>query len=488
MNRSEFLNFLTGDGRVFLVKKPQSKEENIDLKNQVDAAASKLGLPVYNLSPDEISKPGLMTLLAPHQSKGVPVETGAGSRYRMICRGVSNLKYGLVYLYNAHTMSGASVQLMSQLIRFVEQEQLNWRFVLVAHDQHKNFARLKSLGIDQYYPADIAPKRLRVAKRLTREKGLTREQRWNSRWKVGAILALGCIICSIAGLYYFGGWERNSTVSLLDSPRSAQLKVDSDITDELSSFDRDLQTYLSELEQKQQSFEDDLLRIKGTRTSARTQPSSRDSASLETSASEKMKEQTENPVARKESVKIRPPKTRISQEVLSVIARGEVDRAKELLGSGRNFLGRGLNGESALIVAAMSKQDQMMSWLIENGISTEYVDDYGRTALYYSSIQGDRKMVEILVSAGANIDARSDLDKTPLMASVHNGHLETTRQLLKSGAQPDLQDHSGWSALFYAVWGGRDDLIQLLKSAGASSDLTDKDGYSLEQVAQMRPK
>lgn len=480
---SKLAELLNGSDRVILIKKPSSKKQAEKVSRGVSALLKKQKLPVYRLLPRQINKPHFLSLFG-DQTKWRKGDAKQ-SRYRLICQGLSRSQQGILQIDDAHTLSGASIQLLSQLTRYVHQEGLGWRVILVANVRSRKVSKLTSIGIDRVYPESPVG-----ADRVTGQQSSGTSTWWLLTAGLLALTAVGAVV-------FWQSSEREasgSTVELVET-----IKKQKPISDEptpSNSIDTELQDYLSALAQREQSFEEDLQRIKAQRGPQQATPSVvKGSSDADPAVADKVApvasqsaERSAPPPQAARQVKRRPANRALSPEIMAAVNQGNIKQATQLAESRGALIGRGKNGESVLVLSAMSQQAKMLGWLIAQGVPTELVDDYGRTALYYASIQGDSKMISELVSAGANVNARSDLNKTPLMAAVHNGHFGATRLLLSHGAQPDLQDHSGWSALYYAVWSNRDDLAELLKQSGASSDLRDQDGYSLQQIMSLRPK
>ena len=488
---SGLIELIKGSDRVFIVQRPRFNKANNKLNKEISTAAEDLGVPLYRVLPEDFNIDFLLETFISGEISGTQGDEVVVSRYRLIRQGLSDLNEGAVLINGAHKMNGESVQLLSQLIRHVRQEDLNWKFILLSaiDDPAHKFIRLTSVGVDCYYPDDINPKNAVIEERsvsyiesfsVSDEESAAPKR--SNLWKpLAAIAAL--FLCVAGVLFYFS----NSN----DNTRGAgnALVVESELTEVRQSDNSiattdDLNTYLAELQKKEQSFEENLQRIKAS-----------NAANFDVADDIVDGSATEAPAAvaqvlpqQPRQKRIRPSTRLLPNDVIELIRRGDVDAAKTKAAAGETFVGRGSSGESAMVLSALAERPAMIAWFLERGVETELVDDYGHTALYYSAIQGDLPSVEMLIDAGADLNVRSDLDKTPLMASVHNGHVEVTRYLLGKGVNLDTQDHSGWSAIFYAVWSNRDDLASLLRDAGASSNLLDKDGYSLQKIAEIRPQ
>ncbi len=507
----QLIELIKGSDRVFLIEQPKSNKAIVKLNKEINLAADELGVSLHSLPPEDFNIDSLVSIFASDRQTSAENSEVVVSRYRLIRQGLSDLNEGVVLINDAHKMNGESVQLLSQLIRHVRQENLNWRFILTSatNDPVHKFIRLTSVGVDCYYPSDINPKNAVIEERsvsyiesfsVSNEEASAAQS--GNLWMPLAAIA-GLCLCAAAVLFYFPISSDTSVDTSNEMVFTPQARDVAERDESIATTD-DLNNYLAELQEKERSFEDNLRRVKasnaagseGENNSSVNEPSNVDALASSISdnsaiiAESQTATQTSPNLLPKQGPqkRIRPSQRVLSSDVIETIRRGDVEKAKAMAAAGETFIGRGSSGESTMVLSALAEQPAMVAWFLERGVATEFVDDYGHTALYYSAIQGDLPSVKLLVDAGANLNVRSDLDKTPLMASVHNGHAQVTAYLLDKGANLDTQDHSGWSAIFYAVWSNRSDLAALLTSAGARSDLLDNDGYSLQKIAEIRPK
>ncbi|WP_328698796.1 ankyrin repeat domain-containing protein [Brevibacterium rongguiense] len=90
--------------------------------------------------------------------------------------------------------------------------------------------------------------------------------------------------------------------------------------------------------------------------------------------------------------------------------------------------------------------DELIVWLVEQGLDVDASDDRGRTPLWRRAFLGQPQpvaQIPLLVGLGADIEARSDAGKTPLQAAVERQRVESTRVLLEQGASADVFDAKG---------------------------------------------
>lgn len=492
---------LLGDSRVLVIQKPADKKDANSFNDTIADAFILKSTKVYDIKASKITKPFLLSLWSSGYSKTERTASAKLSRFRQICAQMSGLEEGLIYIYNAHSMSGTSVQLLSQLIRHVEQYNLAWRFILVVDAKHKHFVRLNALSVYEYYPPIIDPNHDRataIAHGAVSSPADTGQVTEGLGVKFG-LIAVSLVFLVSVGIFAFVNRQSATSVAPLvyiDDQSSVAPNLAN--PDNKASWDNELLDYLEELEAKNLDFEQKLHSLKSQATSKPLVEEVLHSSNAKqeqtfTDAKPKVNNAVKPRVV---SAEYKPPRVEkrkpvnkvLDARVVNAITVGDLPTTESLLANGVSFEGRGRNGESALIMSVVAKQNAVVDVLLSNNLDTELVDNNGRTALYYAAIDGNLVLVQKLLDAGANVNALTNLDKTPLMAAIHNGHSQTAKLLVTKGADVNVQDHSGWSSLFYAVWNGENELASLLKAAGARTDLRDRDGYSLAQISKMKFK
>jgi ankyrin repeat protein len=89
------------------------------------------------------------------------------------------------------------------------------------------------------------------------------------------------------------------------------------------------------------------------------------------------------------------------------------DHASKIPGDPLTF--RNADGDTALHMAAIAKDVEAVSWLLNAGINPNALGDMGQTALHWAIANKNKEMADLLVSFGARTDIvdefgiRSDL-------------------------------------------------------------------------------
>ncbi|WP_332774969.1 ankyrin repeat domain-containing protein [Polaromonas sp.] len=104
-------------------------------------------------------------------------------------------------------------------------------------------------------------------------------------------------------------------------------------------------------------------------------------------------------------------------------------------------------GESALMIAALSNQLEVARQLLKRGAD---VNKTGWSPLHYAATHGHLAMISLLLENHAYIDAESPNGSTPLMMAALYGSAESVRLLLEEGADPLLKNQLGLTAIDFA--------------------------------------
>jgi len=190
-------------------------------------------------------------------------------------------------------------------------------------------------------------------------------------------------------------------------------------------------------------------------------------------------------------------------------------------------------GRTPLATAAMAKQIEAATYLIQRGAQTEIPDSSAYTPLTLAVIQADVEMVQALIKGGAkpdfrapghnltplviasanldpfkhdkclkiikillegkaNIDFQASDGRTALLAAAASSNpgqgLATATLLLEKGAHPDTANSKGETPLMLAAGNGNEKVVKLLLKKGAKIELKSGAGETAMSFAKRSGK
>ncbi|XP_068083615.1 uncharacterized protein [Anabrus simplex] len=115
-------------------------------------------------------------------------------------------------------------------------------------------------------------------------------------------------------------------------------------------------------------------------------------------------------------------------------------------------------GNILLKLCEAGKEDKV-SFLLEQGASVNYFDDYGTTPIQVAAANGNYEVLNLLQMQGADIEKSNIFGWTPLMHAARNGHLSIVRKLIDDGAEISHTSKLGNTLLSLAAASGNLDIV-----------------------------
>ena len=172
------------------------------------------------------------------------------------------------------------------------------------------------------------------------------------------------------------------------------------------------------------------------------------------------------------------PYSRLNDDFLHAVGRGDIAEAKTLLDRGADINAKMVNGIFALEEAIDLANDDLVKLLIDRGANVNLSNDFGDTALIAAARQDRQQMIPLLLDHGADVHAAGD---RALLKAIDARHEKVVAMLLEHGANARAADSDGATAIMLAARSGSIMLIKSLVDRGAEDDpnAADKEGNTL---------
>ncbi|XP_045142571.1 ankyrin-1 isoform X2 [Echinops telfairi] len=108
----------------------------------------------------------------------------------------------------------------------------------------------------------------------------------------------------------------------------------------------------------------------------------------------------------------------------------------------------------------------MVVELLHKEIVLETTTKKGNTALHIAALAGQDEVVRELVNYGANVNAQSQKGFTPLYMAAQENHLEVVKFLLENGANQNVATEDGFTPLAVALQQGHENVVAHLINYG----------------------
>ena len=170
-------------------------------------------------------------------------------------------------------------------------------------------------------------------------------------------------------------------------------------------------------------------------------------------------------------------------EIPAVVPRARVG----LLAAGARVNARDAAGWTALMSAALQRNTDVVTALLDHGANTNSKDKEGRTALMWAagaSGPGQIGVVKALLAKGAEVNSNDKEGRTALMWAAVKGHANTAIMLMEQGADVNAKNTQGRTPLMLAAEEHYKDIVTALLAKGAKVNAKDVCGLTALRLAR----
>ena len=165
-----------------------------------------------------------------------------------------------------------------------------------------------------------------------------------------------------------------------------------------------------------------------------------------------------------------------NENLLNATSHENLNDVERALKNGADVNHKDNDGDTALIVASIEGNKEIVQFLLDNGADIEAKDNSGFTALFWVVYNEDKEMAQFLLDNGADIEAKYDDGFTALHWSIYSKNQEIAQFLLDNRADIEAKDDMGNTALFRAVYNKDKEMAQFLLDNGADIEAKDDTG------------
>ncbi len=152
-------------------------------------------------------------------------------------------------------------------------------------------------------------------------------------------------------------------------------------------------------------------------------------------------------------------------DFFDLIRAGNLEEIKRQAGANHSLLTTpDSKGFSPLILACYVNQEEVVKYLLEEGVAVNGRDIMGNTALMGVAFKGNVSIAKLLLEYGADINLQNKKKETALIYAVSFAQTSMAKLLLEAGADKTLTAEDGNTASDYAEFKGLGELETLLKN------------------------
>ena len=161
-------------------------------------------------------------------------------------------------------------------------------------------------------------------------------------------------------------------------------------------------------------------------------------------------------------VSLSAPQLVFAADYATAVRKNELSAISQLADSATEIDTKGVNGKTALMIAAKAGEFQLVSKLLDLGANPNATNINGGTPIMFACIAGNIDIIELLISSGADVNARGSNGWGALMVASAKGHKLATSRLIQAGADINAFDIYRWTPLQRATFENRADIVKIL--------------------------
>jgi ankyrin repeat protein len=168
--------------------------------------------------------------------------------------------------------------------------------------------------------------------------------------------------------------------------------------------------------------------------------------------------------------------TVVGEEIHDAARAGDLNKVKSLVAGDVKYVNtKTSRGTTPLHYACISRNADVVRFLIAKGADVTAVNDSLYTPLHYAASYDNTEAVELLLKHGADIEAKSREGGTPLHAAAASGAVNTIKVLTDKGADVRVRDKRSRTPLLLAAReSGSVETAKILIARGSDIDAFDR--------------
>ena len=130
-------------------------------------------------------------------------------------------------------------------------------------------------------------------------------------------------------------------------------------------------------------------------------------------------------------------------------------------------------GTTPFMLAAAKGKDEVINFLLSNGVDVNEADKTFGTAINYAVVANQVNTAGLLILAGADLETKNPDGITVIMLAVQQSSFEMVRTLTTTRQAINAKAEDGWTALYFAVRREDPNVLYWLLRQGACKNVID---------------